>query len=91
MTRQDLEKFLEHLFYDKGNGNRTRLTKLISLGSWWRFLAYEGIVKEDLTGNIPRPMAKKKFVQDLTKEDRLKMFARINIYSERRGSGTPAC
>ena len=83
ITRQDVEAFLEHLFYNQGNGNRTRLTKLISLGSWWRFLAYEGIVKEDLTRGIPRPIARKKFVQDLSKEDRLKMFSTISIYSEK--------
>ncbi|MBC6928663.1 MAG: hypothetical protein DWB56_06805 [Candidatus Jettenia sp.] len=82
ITRQDVERYLEHCFY-KGNGNQTRFTKLIALQKFFRYLVYEGVIKEDSTANIPRPKIWKKFVQKFTQQEVLEFFRVINIMSEK--------
>ena len=48
VTRQDIEAYLEHCFY-RGNVNQTRFTKLIALQKYFRYLVYDGVIKEDIT------------------------------------------
>jgi len=81
ITRQDVEGYLEWCFY-RGNGNSTRFTKLIALQKFFRYLVYDGIIKEDVTAMIPRPRIFKKFVQKFTKNEVLEFFRAIDILTE---------
>lgn len=81
IMRQDVEKYLEWCFY-RGNGDSTRFTKLIALQKFFRYLVYDGIIKEDITAMIPRPRIFKKFVQKFTKNEVLEFFRAIDILTE---------
>ena len=82
ITRQDVESYLEWCFY-RGNNNHTRLTKLIALKKYFRYLVYEGAIKEDITAIIPHPKVSRRFVQKFSKEDVLNFFRAINITTEK--------
>jgi len=82
ITRQDIEKYLEWCFY-RGNSNSTRITKLIALQRFFRYLAYEGIISKDITLDIPRPRVKRNFVQKFKKEEILKFFRTVDITTEK--------
>lgn len=82
ITRQDVEAYLEWCYY-KGNGNQTRFTKLIALQKYFRYLVYEGTIKEDIIAMIPRPKIARTFVQKFTKEDVLNFFRAVNITIEK--------
>ena len=73
-TRQDVEAYLEHCFFI-GNKNQTRLTKLIALRKFFRYLVYDNIVPEDITARIPRPKVRKGLVQKFTQAEILSLFA----------------
>ncbi len=83
VIRIDIEKFLEYLFYERGNVNQVRLTKLGAISTFWRFLLYEGIVTFDVTSGIPKPKVHRKFIQAFTKEERLRIFRQVDIWSEK--------
>lgn len=82
ITRKEVEDYLEWCFY-KGNGNQTRFTKLIAVQKFFRYLAYEGTIQEDITRLIPKPRITRKFIQKFTKEDALAIFRAIDIYTEK--------
>lgn len=82
ILRQDIEKYLEWCFY-RGNSNSTRVTKLIALQRFFRYLTYEEIIKKDITLEIPRPRIKRNFVQKFTKEDILNFFSAVDINTEK--------
>ena len=81
-SREDVETFLEHLFY-KGNNNRTRATKLTALRRWSRFLCYERLIAQDPTVEIPSPKVGRRFPQILTKHEILRLLAAINPDTEK--------
>jgi integrase/recombinase XerD len=82
LTRKDVEDYLEHCFY-RGNTNETRLTKLVALGRFFRYLVYEGKINTDVTAQVPRPKLKRKFVQKFTKQEVLRFFTAIDITREK--------
>lgn len=82
ITHRGVEAYLEWCFY-RGNGNQTRFTKLIALQKYWRYLVYEGIVKEDIIAMIPRPKIHRTFVQKFTKEDVLGFFRAVDVVTEK--------
>ena len=82
VTRQDVENYLEWCFY-KGNKNNTRFTKLTALQNFFRYLVYNKIIEQDPTTEIPRPKASKKFVQKFTPEEVIKMFACLDVTTEK--------
>lgn len=82
ITRQDVERYLENCFY-RGNTNETRLTKLVAIKKFFRYLMYEGKTKEDPTDFIPKPKIRKKFVQMFTKNEVLSIFSAIDIQNEK--------
>ena len=82
ITRQDIEAYLEWCYY-RGNGNQTRFTKLIALQKYFRYLVYEGIIKEDITAMVPRPKIHRTFVQKFSKEDVLGFFRAVNVVTEK--------
>lgn len=82
ITRQDVEAYLEWCYY-RGNKNQTRFTKLIALQKYFRYLVYEGTIKEDITAMIPRPKIARTFVQKFTKEEVLSFFRVVNIGFEK--------
>lgn len=82
ITRRDIESFLEWCFY-QGNKNCTRATKLIALRKFFGYLAYEDILPENITAQIPKPKIPKLFVQKFSKEDVLKFFGAVEINTER--------
>ncbi len=82
IDRKDIESFLEYCYF-QDNKNQTRLTKLIAIRRFWRYLVYEGVVKEDITAQIPRPKIRKGLVQKFTKEEILKLFAVMDLYTEK--------
>lgn len=81
IARQDVEKYLEWCYY-RGNGEGTRFLKLLALSKFFRYLVYDGVIKEDVTAMIPRPRVFKKFVQKFTKNDVLAFFKAIDILTE---------
>ena len=82
LTRQDVESYLEYCYY-RGNVNQTRFTKLIALQKYFRYLVYEGTIKEDITAMIPRPKIFRKFVQKFSKEEILGFFRAVNVATEK--------
>ncbi len=72
-SRQDIEAFLEHCFY-QGNNNHTRLTKLIAIRKFFRYMLYEGHIPADPSAQIPLPKVRKTLVQRFTKEEILRLF-----------------
>lgn len=82
ISRKDIEAYLEYCFY-KGNGNQTRFTKLIALKKYFRYLVYEGVMKEDITALIPSPKLSRKFVQKFSTEDVLAFFRAVNVATEK--------
>ncbi|MCP4259125.1 MAG: tyrosine-type recombinase/integrase [Planctomycetes bacterium] len=82
ITRQDIEAYLEHCFII-GNKNQTRLTKLIALQKFSKYLVYEGIIPEDFTARIPRPKVRKGLVQKFTQAEILGLFAVVDIHTEK--------
>lgn len=81
ISRKDIEKYLEHLYFDAGNANSTRKVKLITLGSFWRWLLYEEYVAVDATHGIPSPIVRTRLIQSFTREEVLRMFKKVDIYS----------
>jgi integrase/recombinase XerD len=81
ISRQDIEGFLEKCFY-AGNENTTRLTKLVAIRKFVTYLAYQGILKDNITAGIPRPRVWKQFPQTLTRDEVLKLFAAIPFHTE---------
>jgi|GEM_PF-1030062 integrase/recombinase XerD len=81
-TRQDVEAYLENCFY-LGNSNDTRLTKLVALTRFFRYLCYERRIPEDPTAQVPKPRRKRMFVQKFTKAEVLRIFAAIDITREK--------
>ncbi|MDP2167958.1 MAG: tyrosine-type recombinase/integrase [Thermodesulfovibrionales bacterium] len=82
VARQTVEKYFEWCFY-RGNSSPTRLTKLIALQSFFRYLVYAGVIERDPTADIPRPRLTRKFVQKFTREDILSMFRQCDITCEK--------
>lgn len=82
ISRQDIEAYLEHLFY-KGNANQTRLTKLVALRKFFQYLLYERVITEDPTPQIPLPKIRRKFVQRFTKEEILRIFSVIPMGTDK--------
>lgn len=80
-SRQDIERYLEHLFYDLQNSNSTRKVKLITLRSFFRWLMYEGHIPADVTAGIPAPIVRTRLIQSFTQEEVLRMFRKVDIYS----------
>jgi site-specific recombinase XerD len=78
LTRKDIEAYLEACYY-RGNSNQTRLTKLIALQKFFRFLKYEDILDNDITAGIPSPKVWKKFAQRFTTAEVLKLFGAIDL------------
>ena len=81
-TRRNVEAYLEHCF-KIGNRNQTRLTKLTAIHKFYKYLIYEDIVTEDITVRIPRPKARKGLVQKFTQAEILKLFAVMDINTEK--------
>ncbi len=81
ITRKDIEKYLEHLFFEAKNSNSTRKVKLITLRSFWRWMMYEGHVSTDVTAGIPPPIVRSKLIQSFTREEVLRMFRKVDIYT----------
>ncbi len=81
--QKDVEAWLESLYYERKNGNYTRKTKLLAVATLWRFMVYDGIVKQDVTATIPRPIVRSRLVQSFTRDDVLRMFRQVDIYSEK--------
>lgn len=81
-TRQDIESYLEHCFY-QGNNNHTRSTKLTAITKFFRYLRYEGAITDDITQDIPKIKRKKTFVQRFTKAEILRFFAAADIRTEK--------
>lgn len=73
ITRQDIEAYLEHLFY-KGNTNATRTTKLIALAKFFRYLTYEGLIEKNPTENIPRPKITRTIMHTFSKDEVYRFF-----------------
>ena len=82
ITQGDIEDFLEHCFY-RGNSNETRLTKLVAIRKFVRYLLYKGLVSEDPTARIPQPKTKKRFVQKFTKAEIMRLFSAIPVDTEK--------
>lgn len=90
LTRQDVESYLEWCYYPikgvrRGNGNQTRLTKLIALKRYARFLRRQGIVPldRDFTDDIPKPKIRKRFIPMFTQEEHRAMFLAIDPAKEK--------
>lgn len=81
VTRRDIEKYLEHLFYDLGNSNSTRKTKLITIRSFFRWMLYEGQVDNDVTYGIPTPIVRTTLIQSFSRDEIIRMFRRVDIYT----------
>lgn len=81
--RKDIEGYLKYLFFTRKNTNMTRRTKITALSMFWKFLVYEGISKEDVTAQIPKPKVHKRFVQYFTQPEVLRFFRQVDIYSEK--------
>jgi integrase/recombinase XerD len=82
ITQQDVESYLAFCYY-QGNGNQTRLSKLVSLQNFFRYLIYTGIIAADPTANIPRPRADKPLMHTFTREEVLRLFAQVDITREK--------
>jgi integrase/recombinase XerD len=82
IVRQDVEAYLEYCYY-RDNKNRTRLTKLIAIQRFSRYLVYEGIIEADFAAGIPRPKIRKGLLPNFTKEEILKLFAVMDPSSEK--------
>jgi integrase/recombinase XerD len=82
ITREDIEAYLEDLFYRR-NSNPTRLTKLIAIRKFFRYLAYERIITDDVTARIPLPKIRRKFVQRFTREEILRIFSVIPMTTDK--------
>jgi integrase/recombinase XerD len=82
VTRQDIEAYLEHCFY-QGNNNQTRRTKLTAVTKFFRYLRYIGEISEDITQDIPKIKRKRTFVQRFTKAEILRFFAATDIRTEK--------
>lgn len=82
LERTDIEDYLEHCFY-RGNSNATRLTKLVAIRKFIRYLVYEKILEADITSQIPSPRLPKHFIPTFTKPEILRLFAAINVRTER--------
>ncbi len=82
ITQQDIELFLEYC-YRKGNGNQARLTKLIGLKAFFRFLLYKNIISADPSSNVPRPKADKAPMMTFSRSEILRLFGAINITTEK--------
>ena len=78
VNRQDLEAFLEHLYFKSSNSNSSRRLKLVAIASFWRFLVYERLVDEDITILIPKPNIKRNLVQVFSQGEVLAMFATMD-------------
>ena len=82
ITRRDIEDFLEHLFYN-GNRNETRLTKLVAIRKFIRYLMYTGAISEDPASLVPKPRIKKKFIQKFTQAEIMKIFSSVDPSTEK--------
>ncbi|MBO1225027.1 MAG: tyrosine-type recombinase/integrase [Candidatus Scalindua sediminis] len=82
VIRQDVEDYLEQCFY-RGNKNPTRLTKLIALRKFFRYLVYLKIIKEDPTAHIPSLKTRKGIIPKFTKKEILRLFGQIDITTEK--------
>lgn len=81
IRRRDVEDYLESCFY-LGNSNATRLSKLVAIKKFFRYLMYAGLADLDPTEGIPRPRLHKKFIQKFTKPEILRFFAAIDPQTE---------
>lgn len=82
IERTDIEEYLEHCFY-RGNSNPTRLTKLVAIRKFIRYLVYEKVLREDITSQIPSPRLPKHFIPTFTKPEVLRLFAAVDIRTEK--------
>lgn len=78
VEREDIEDYLAHLFYDRGNSNTTRRTKLIALSLFWRYLLYKRVIEVDFVSEIPRPKVWTAPIMRFTRADVYAMLAAID-------------
>jgi site-specific recombinase XerD len=71
--RSEVEDYLEACFYG-GNSNATRLSKLVAIKKFFRYLMYAGLPIRTYRG-YTRPRLRKKFVQKFTKQEVVRVFA----------------
>jgi len=83
ITREDVEAWLKHLYYNEHNGTYTRHTKLGALSGFWRFLFYENHVPADITAQIPRPRIKRRMMQYFTKAEVIRFFSACPLNTEK--------
>jgi len=82
ITPRDVEDFLEYCFYC-GNSNETRLTKLVAIRKFMRYMLYKGLISEDPTAHIPKPKIKKRFIQKFTQVEIMRIFSAIDLRTEK--------
>ena len=82
ITRKDIEDYLEHCFY-QGNSNETRLTKLVAIRKFVRYLLYRGLITEDPSALIPKPKIKRRFIQRFTQAEIMRIFSAIDLHTEK--------
>jgi integrase/recombinase XerD len=80
--RQEVEEYLGWCFR-KGNVNATRLAKLAALRSYFRYMVYDGLLPADPTEKIPSPSADSPEMIPFTRSEVLRMFAAIDITTEK--------
>ncbi len=90
LARQDVEAYLEWCYYPvkgvrRGNGNQTRLTKLIALRRYARFLRRQGLIPigHDFTDDIPKPKIRKPSIPIFTPEEHAAFFRAIDPNKEK--------
>jgi len=82
IDRRDIEDYLAHLYYDRGNSNTTRRVKLIALNLFWRYLVYEREVDVDITAEIPKPKIQTAPIARFTQSEVYRFFKSIDPSSE---------
>ena len=80
--RQEVEEYLKWC-YRKGNGNTTRLGKLVALRNYFRYMVYNGYLPVDPTEKIPSPPADPTEMIPFTRSEVLRLFGEIDITTEK--------
>ena len=79
-TRDHIDEWQKALFYDMGNvSNRSRASKLSALRSFFSWLKYRGLRRDDPTKSIPTPKISPTLPQKFSTEELRLLFAAPDV------------
>lgn len=78
-TQDEIESYLIYLYKENSNNNNTRKVKLISIKSYFKFLAYKGIIDTSPADKIPSPKVPPSRLQRLTQTEVYNIFKQVDI------------